>query len=149
MSLLVILALSLVCGMMIAAQAAMNTELARHLGSPAGAVLVSLATSALLMLPFAVAQGGRLRLDALDAVPWWAWIGGAAGAAFLTAGLLFSPRIGVALFLATAIAGQLLAAALIDHYGLLGMGTRAIDLPRVAGLLLVFAGVLVFRFVGR
>ena len=149
MNLILVLALSLVCGMMIAAQAAINTELSRHLGSPAGAVLVSLATSAVLMLPFALAQGGRLRLEALGTAPWWAWIGGAAGAAFLTAGLLFSPRIGVALFLMTAMAGQLLAAALIDHHGLFGMSVRAIDLPRVVGLLLVFAGILVFRLLGR
>ena len=144
MPLALVLALVFGAGMLIAAQPTVNAELTRHLGSPTAATLLSLSVSILSVLPFAL-LADRPRLDALGAVPPWAWLGGLAGSAFVMVGLLFVPRIGAAYFLVAAISGQLVAAALIDHFGLFNTVVRSFDLTRAAGLALVVAGVVVFR----
>jgi len=38
------------------------------------------------------------------------------------------------------IVGQLLMGMLVDHFGWFGVDVRPIDLPRIAGVLLLFAG---------
>ena len=147
--LLAILAVGLVTGALLAAQPAINGALARELGSPTGAALVSLLVSTLLVLPFVLlGSGGALAAGVENAAagPWWLWVGGLSGAVFVVAGLLLAPLIGVALFLSSVVAGQLLAAMAIDHYGLFGVTVHAIDPVRVIGIALVFAGVVVYRF---
>ena len=54
---------------------------------------------------------------------------------------LFGPLIGGATFLALLVAGQMIAALAIDHYGVLGFPVRPVDGWRIAGALLVVAGV--------
>jgi transporter family-2 protein len=51
------------------------------------------------------------------------------------------PVIGGATFLALLIAGQMAAALVIDHYGVIGFPVRTVDVWRVAGAILVIAGV--------
>ena len=144
MGVLVILVASFGCGALLSAQPAVNAALARHLGSPYAATIVSLLVSTALVAPFAIATASRLRLEALGGAPWWAWLGGVAGAAMVSAGLVFAPRIGVTLFIMTVVAGQLVAAALIDQYGLFGVEVRGIDASRLAGIALVACGLLVY-----
>jgi transporter family-2 protein len=50
------------------------------------------------------------------------------------------PRIGVTATIGIVIAGNLLSAALIDRYGLLGQDVIPIDRWRLLGLLLLAAG---------
>lgn len=78
--------------------------------------------------------------------PWWMWTGGALGAFFVTVAILLVPKIGSANYLAAMIAGQLLASAFIDHYGLMGLTRTPISPARIGGLLLIGAGVAVLRF---
>ena len=143
---LIVLASAFLAGTLLGAQPALNAALARELASPFAAALVSLAVSVLCVLPFALLVGGLPRLDGVAAAPWWIWTGGIAGAAVIVSGLIAAPLVGVAFFLVVLIAGQLSAGALIDHFGLFGMSARALDPTRVIGLVLVFSGVLVYRF---
>lgn len=106
---------------------------------------VSLLISVACVLPVLLARHEGIRWRGIIEAPGWIWIGGVAGACFVLAGLTFAPRIGVALFVSVVITGQLLAAALIDHFGLFGVATQSMNWYRLAGLLLVLSGVLVFR----
>lgn len=144
--LLAILLATVGAGMILGAQPAVNAALARHLGSPFAATLVSLVGSTLLALPLAFAFGRHVDVGAAIAGPWWLWIGGISGTVFVTAGITVAPLVGFAYFFVAAIAGQLLCGALIDHFGLFGATVRPIDAPRAIGLLLVLAGVAVYRF---
>jgi transporter family-2 protein len=90
----------------------------------------------------------RLRppsLAALAAAPAWSWAGGILGAFYVTAVVLLTPRLGVAVTLALTLAGQMAGALLLDHAGALGLATRPITAPRLAGVVLVSAGVLLMR----
>ena len=132
-------------GALVGLQPIIDARLAASLGSPVAATLVSVAVSIVCVAPAAALGGLRWSLPAVVAPPWWAWLGGVAGAAFVAGGLLLVPRVGVALFVVSVIAGQLVAAALIDHHGWFGAAVRAIDPMRALGIGLVFAGVVVFR----
>ena len=79
---------------------------------------------------------------ALPTLPWWVIIGGVAGAFIVCGGLFVVPRIGVQNFFACMIAGQLLCAALVDHFGLFGLAEVQISLSRGLGIALVFLGVI-------
>jgi transporter family-2 protein len=73
--------------------------------------------------------------------PWWAWCGGLVGMTFVALAILAVPRIGAASFSAAAIAGQLLGALILDHFGLLGLEQDSITVQRLGGALLLLAGV--------
>jgi len=131
--------------MLVGMQPVVNARLAATIGSPVTATLISLGISALCVLPVALTTGLTVRTDTIAAAPWWIWCGGLAGAALVGCGLVLAPRIGVVLFFGSVIAGQLVVAALIDHFGWFGTPVRPIDPVRLAGIALVFAGVVVFR----
>ena len=131
----------------VAIQAVVNARLRFALGAPVWAAIAQFAVGlAVLAL---VAAAGRYTLPApaaLARVPWWLWTGGVFGATFILMAVIVTPRLGTALMLAAVIVGQLGAALAIDHYGWFGADVVPISLPRVAGALLLFAGVLLIRW---
>ena len=74
-----------------------------------------------------------------------AWIGGLLGAFFVAAAVTLVPRLGVAMTFSLIIAGQMLVTLVIDHFGLLGVPETKVSLARVAGILLITAGVVLIR----
>lgn len=89
----------------------------------------------------------RVPANSVRQLPWYSWTAGAFGL-IIVAGIGYAaPRIGLARTLVVTVAAQLLAAAIIDHLGLLAAAQRPIDAMRAAGLLLTVAGVwVVARF---
>ena len=74
--------------------------------------------------------------------PWWNWLGGVIGGLFVMAAIVLIPRTGAAMYLGAVITGQLIAAALIDSHGWLGMTPRILSASKVAGLVLIAGGVI-------
>jgi len=72
--------------------------------------------------------------------PVWLWTGGALSAFIVLAVTVGPPRIGVTATVAIVIAGNLIMAALIDRFGLLGNDRIDLNWSRVLGLLLLAAG---------
>ncbi len=64
---------------------------------------------------------------------------------YLLAASYLAPRIGVGLFLAALIAGQLGGGVVLDHLGAFGAATRPIDAIRVIGVAALIAGVVLVR----
>lgn len=78
-------------------------------------------------------------------VPCWAWTGGMFGAVFIGLSIVLIPRLGSATFVALLIAGQMVTAIAFDHFGVLELAQRSIDLPRIAGAALRVSGVLLIQ----
>lgn len=55
------------------------------------------------------------------------------------------PQLGAAAFIAFLIAGQMLASVAFDHFGVLGLAQRSVDAPRLLGMGLLIAGVILDR----
>jgi bacterial/archaeal transporter family-2 protein len=72
--------------------------------------------------------------------PAWLWIGALMSVFIVFAITVGPPRIGVTATIGIVIAGNLLSAALIDRYGLLGQEVIPIDRWRLLGLVLLAAG---------
>lgn len=78
-------------------------------------------------------------------IPWWAWSGGLFGAVYIGIAILLVPHLGAATFVALLITGQMLASVTFDHFGWLGLTQRAIDLPRLVGVVMLIGGVILIR----
>jgi bacterial/archaeal transporter family-2 protein len=78
---------------------------------------------------------------------WWAPLGGIVGAVAVFAGLTFVQKVGVGTLNGLTICANLVASVAIDHFGLISVPEHALSWPRLAGALLMVAGVaLVMRF---
>jgi transporter family-2 protein len=133
-------------GMAVPLQAGVNNQLSRALGHPLWAVLVSLLISFSVTLPVLLLV--RLPAPGLAtaaAQPGWVWLGGVLGAFILIASVLLAPRMGAARFVASVVAGQMLISLLLDQFALAGYSSRPINLWRLAGAVLVVAGVLAMQ----
>lgn len=129
-------------GALIALQPVVNATMANQVGSVLMASLCSMGISMVIIVVAWVSLGrGAGNWSALPTLPWWVIIGGIAGAFIVCGGMLIVPRIGVQKFFVCLIAGQLLCAALVDHFGLFGQAAAQISLSRLTGIALVFLGV--------
>ncbi len=141
-----LMVLALTAGAMMPTQAATNNRMAIAVGSPVFAAFLSFLVGTVLLLVVTLASGlGSASYAAVTQAPPVAWLGGLFGACFVTAAVLLVPRLGVAMTFSLFVAGQLLMSMIIDHYGLLGVEVKEISLPRVAGIVLITAGVILIR----
>jgi len=133
-------------GVALSVQAPINAALGQASGSGVFAAGVSFVVGFCLLAVIAVATGGVPAGEVLRAIPWWMWTGGALGAFYVWAVLTNVTKTGALSLVAALVAGQLLAALVIDAVGFLGIGAHAISWQRVAAVVLVGAGVVLSRF---
>ena len=84
-------------------------------------------------------RGGNLK--AWHSVPWYALIAGVVGLVIVGTIGYTVPRLGLTKAFTIIIAAQLIVAALLDHFGLLGAATRPMDLSRLLGIGILVLGV--------
>ena len=142
-----LLLLAVVAGAVVPFQSAINANLTRGLGHPLWATLASLLVSILVLLPIIVAL--RLPMPSLAFIskaPLWMWAGGAFGVCFVALALMLVPKLGASGFIALALAGQVVASLVLDHFGWFGLVERQMTLPQVLGAVLLIAGVALIQF---
>jgi len=72
--------------------------------------------------------------------PWWAWLGGLAGAVYGVAAILLARSLGAATLMALVVSGQLLCSVLLDHFGWIGFETHPASWGRLIGCVLMVLG---------
>jgi uncharacterized membrane protein YdcZ (DUF606 family) len=77
--------------------------------------------------------------------PRWIWIGGIVGVVYITGALMLAPKLGAAGFIMAVIAGQMLASIIIDQWSLVGLPQQPVSWSRLAGLGLIFLGLIVMQ----
>lgn len=137
--------LVLFAGGMIAIQAPTNAMLSRAGGSPVLAALISFAVGTVALLVAWLASGNRPGVKPFADLPAYAWFGGLYGAVYVAVAAFAAPRIGLAALITIGIAGQIAMALLLDHFGALGLPREPLNVGRIAGALLVVAGVVLVR----
>ena len=137
-------------GAILPVQVALNTLLRRYVGEPMQVTFVSYlaGTLASLVICFA-ARYPFPATTALAQTSWWMWIGGCLGTLYVWSTIFATPKIGAALALALTIAGQMIAALFLDHYGAIGLPKVPISPERTAGVVLVVLGVSLVGFAKR
>ncbi len=131
----------LVVGLGIPMFAALNGGLAARLQNPMlASTFALLAAIAVIVTTLLLTEGvPRLQFDA--SIPVWFYFGGVFVAIYILGMTWIAPRFGVGNAVAFVLLGQLISMALIDHFGWFGAAQFPITLPRIAGLLLMTAGV--------
>ncbi len=143
---LVYTSIVILIGFLLAVQGSINTQLTTFLKHPLQGALVNfiVGTGCLLGLNLIfrtqVPDWGQLKI-----APAYLFFGGLLGAIFVSSVIFFIPKIGVTTVLAASIAGQLIAASVIDHFGFFGVTVQAISLTRIAGILLMLGGIFLIQ----
>lgn len=133
-------------GALVAVQAPMNAALGRGLGSPVAAAAVSFAVGLVLLVLITVLLGQSAAFARVMSVSPWLLLGGAMGAIFVFSALWAVPILGVLTTTILVIAGQLLAATLLDYFGVFGIAPRDVSLTRILAIALVAAGALLSQW---
>ena len=66
--------------------------------------------------------------------------GGIIGSAFVFAAIFAVPKLGSTAWVSLIIAGQLIMSLILDHYGIMGLPVKPINIYRVLGTCLLFSG---------
>ena len=145
----VYLIIALAAGVALATQSAINTQLAKAMsGEAVIATFVSFAVGTIVLFFIAWVKTDLWgNLSAIPSQPWWKLIGGVLGAIVVFTTVLLAPKLGITAMLFFIIVGQLITATTIDHFGLIGMPIREVNITKFIGLIIVAFG-LVFYFFG-
>ena len=145
----VYLIIALAAGVALATQSAINTQLAKAMsGEAVIATFISFAVGTIVLFFIAWVKTDLWgNLSAIPSQPWWKLIGGVLGAIVVFTTVLLAPKLGITAMLFFIIVGQLITATTIDHFGLIGMPTREVNITKLIGLIIVAFG-LVFYFFG-
>lgn len=137
--------LAVLTGAALPVQAGVNSELRSALGHPVLAATVSFFVGTVALAAYTVAARLAIPAGTLSRTLWWHWTGGLIGAFFVACAIVLAPRLGAATLVAAVVAGQMVASLVLDHYGLVGYPRHPMDLWRLAGGLLVIAGVFLIQ----
>lgn len=139
------MAVALAAGAFLPVQAGLNARLGRAGGSPAHATLVSFAVGLLALAAYLVATRHAVSWSGMRAAPFHAWCGGLLGACYLAAVILAFPRLGPSLTFGLVVAGQMAMSATLEQGGWLDARQVSLSGPRLLGIALVVAGVVLLR----
>jgi bacterial/archaeal transporter family-2 protein len=134
--------LAVLAGTLIPLQAGINSRLREFLSSPYYATVISVAVSLLAVAAYCLIARLPLPSQAVVAsVPPWAWTGGIVGVVYVFMVLLLAHKLGATALIASVIAGQMICSLILDQFGLIGFAQHPLNPGRIAGIVLLIAGV--------
>ncbi len=133
--------LAALAGMILPLQALINARLGAGLDHALWATNVTFVVGMLGLFAWLALTR---QLDAANwagaaALPWWAWIGGLMGAAYVALTIVAVPVVGATALVVLLILGQMRAGTILDHFGI-RTEPDPVSLKKMLGLALVFAG---------
>ncbi len=140
------LLIGIIAGASVPTQAGINAKLNIYTGSPVIASIISfLAGSATLIIYGLVTRTPLPPMTAFTGAPWWIWIGGCLGAFYVASCIVIANKVGALSLVALILAGQMIASLILDHFGLIGYKVQPISFLKIAGILLIVAGIYCIR----
>lgn len=125
--------------------AALNAGLGMRLGNPMAATVLLFVLTLVIAVVGAAITGSLGAVRVSGDIPLHFYFGGVFMAFYIIAVTFIAPRFGVGNAIFFVLVGQLVSAAAIDHFGLFGAIPATIDTRRVAGIILMIAGVYLAR----
>lgn len=143
---LALILLAVVSGAVLPIQAALNGKMGRAVGDPIYAALISFIVGSIGLLGYVVMSNTALSsITEARHMPLSVWLAGIVGAFYVACVIILAPKLGVALTFALIVTGQMGVSLLMDHFGLIGIPVREINLFKVFGIMLIIAGVIMIR----
>lgn len=133
-------------GVGLAMQMAWNARLRTATNSPVLTTMISVSiTLVLLTIVWASGTMNRGSIPAFNSIPKWAWFGGIFAAFYLVASLIAIPKLGTATVFSLVIAGQMIAALILDGTGAFNVPQIPLNVSRILGTALLLAGVVLIQ----
>lgn len=128
-------------GTLMPIQAGINAEFTRFLKHPYLVPIISLIVGTIGLSFLLLLQGVTMNdLKRVTEAPPYMFLGGILSAIFVTAAMIFIPKLGATTMIASYVTGQLVMSVIIDHYGLMNLTPQPINMTRILGVILLFAG---------
>ena len=138
---------TLFVGAVLPVQAVLNSKLGKQTGGPLMGSLLSFFIGFVLLLVINLLTNytALTSIKPLSVTPWYVWLGGLLGAAYVACVILVNQQQGVALTFALVVTGQIFVSLLTDHFGLFGSAVQPISLAKCIGALLIIAGLFLIK----
>lgn len=133
----------LAAGIGIPVLAALNAHLGRAIASPAAAASVLFVIACAVSVVTMVATSGGAALAEIPSQPKHLLFGGVLVAFYVLSVTWVAPRFGLGNAIVCVLIGQLISAAVIDQFGLMGAMVRELTALRAGGLALMAAGAII------
>ena len=133
-----VVAIGLMGGIAVGTQGPIAGAMGQRIGGASSSFIVHLG-GAIASLALLIVRKGEF-INEWRTLPWYMLGCGAFGLVLYLSLTHTIPRVGAATAIALLIVGQLLAGLVIDHFGVFGVTTRAIDGSRLAAAALLLAG---------
>ena len=138
MQIWLVILIGLIGGVGVGMQVPIAGAMGQRVGGIASSFIIHL-RGAIFSGLFLFLRGGEKIRD-WTTLPWYMLIAGIFGLILYLTINVTLPRLGSTMMVSLIIVGQLMAGVVIDHFGLLGVVTRHIDLPRAIGLVVLVLG---------
>ena len=128
-------------GVAITIQSGVNSQLRTAIQHPLMAAFISfvVGTIALAVL-LTLSKDSIPGLSQYTSVSWYKYTGGLLGAFVVTVTLVSVTQIGAGNMFVLIVAGQLITAVLMDHFGVLGLKASPVSVQKIFGICLLVAG---------
>ena len=128
--------LAFLAGIALATQASLNSQLGQILSSSLLATFVAFTSSSLIMSFVLLSYVKKLpSLEVIKSVPIYLWFTGGLLSAFALALFYYLiPKIGILPLVSLSLAGQLLFAVVVGHFGFFNFPVTTIDMSKIIGV---------------
>jgi transporter family-2 protein len=138
MQIWLVILIGLIGGVGVGLQVPIAGAMGQRVGGIASSFIIHV-SGAIFSGLFLFLRGGEKIRD-WNTLPWYMLMAGIFGLILYLTINVTLPRLGSTMMVSLIIVGQLMAGVVIDHFGLLGVATRHIDLPRAIGLAVLVLG---------
>ena len=134
-------AVMVLAGIGVPIMASLNAQLGARIGSPGVAAIVLFVVGLVAASVLVTATTGLAPLARIPGQPPYLLLGDLLVVFYVFTVTSIAPRFGIGNAIFCVLIGQLMSAAAIDHFGLIGAPARPLDAIRIAGLVLMAIGV--------
>jgi transporter family-2 protein len=136
----------LIIGCIVSIQGSINTQLTTYLKNPLQGALVNFFVGFISLICLNVIFRVKVpTYEIIKVIPFYLFLGGFLGVVFVTSVIFFIPKLGVSTVLAASIAGQMITASIIDHFGLFGFQPISFNITRFIGCVFLLIGVMLIQ----
>ena len=143
---IILLLTALIAGALLPLQAGLNIQLGKAVHQPIFAAFASFLVGTLaLFIYLLILRFDFSTISEIRSVSPVVWLAGLFGAFYVAVVIILAPKLGAALTFVLIVGGQMAVSVFLDHYGLMGMPIKKINLPRIMGIVCLVVGVLLIR----
>ena len=138
------LVIGVIAGIASTVQASINTEARRFFRSPFITAGLNFMVAWLCLAAFILFTEHELSIPVIEIAknPPWIWLGGVCAIIIVTLNIVCVPKLGAAGNVMILNFGQIVTGLVIDHFALFGADEARMSFTRLAGAVLVFAGLI-------